>query len=70
MLGDSFVGAAHLHYGIGLNSMQMARADAEAMVAPLADMPTVYNAGYTQDALKELVEAHAVHAVVRGLPLS
>jgi translin len=49
--------------------LHQARVDAEIMVAPLLEMPTVYNAGYTQDALKELVEAHTVHAVVRGLPL-
>ncbi len=49
--------------------LAQARSDAAAMVEPLAAMPTVYNAGYTQDALKELVEAHVVHAVVKGLPL-
>lgn len=62
--------AIHRHEWEDAASMlDQARSDAEAMVAPLADMPTLYNAGYTQDALKELVEAHAVHAVVRGLPL-
>ena len=29
----------------------------------------LYHAGYTQDALKEVVEAHLVFAVVRGVPL-
>jgi len=47
-------------------ALQQARTDAEAMVQPLADYPTLYQAGYTQDALKELVEAHVVYAVVRG----
>ena len=36
------------------------------MVDAIADQPTLYHAGYTQDALKELVEAHLVAAVVRG----
>ena len=38
------------------------------MVEPLADYPSLYYTGYTQDALKELVEAHAVYAVVKGEP--
>lgn len=42
-----------------------ARDEARAMVEPLSDHPTLYHAGYTQDALKELVEAHLVFAVVR-----
>jgi len=49
--------------------LAQARNDASAMVKPLSAMPTVYNAGYTQDALKELVEAHVVYAVVKGQPL-
>ena len=62
--------AIHRHeWEEAASMLYQARADAEVMVAPLREMPTVYNAGYTQDALKELVEAHAVHAVVRGLPL-
>jgi translin len=47
-------------------ALGQARADAEAMVKPLANYPTLYQAGYTQDALKELVEAHVVYAAVRG----
>lgn len=47
-------------------ALGQARADAEAMVKPLANYPTLYQAGYTQDALKELVEAHVVYATVRG----
>lgn len=49
--------------------LSQARAEAAAMVEPLAAAPTIYNAGYTQDALKELVEAHVVYAVVKGKPL-
>ncbi len=43
-----------------------ARQDAERMVQPLADYPMLYHAGYTQDSLKELVEAHVLYAVARG----
>ena len=43
-----------------------ARVAGAAMVDPLADYPMLYHAGYTQDALKELVEAHLVLAAVRG----
>src|SRR6187549_287838 len=57
--------AIHRHeWDEAAKMLHQARADAEIMVAPLLTMPTVYNAGYTQDALKELVEAHSVHAVV------
>lgn len=45
-----------------------ARAAAGEMVMALADYPMLYHAGYTQDALKELVEAHLLFAVVRGAP--
>lgn len=39
---------------------------AAQMVADLADYPDLYFAGYTQDALKELAEAHIVSALVQG----
>ena len=62
--------AIHRHEWAEAEAMlAQARADAAAMVQPLASAPTVYYAGYTQDALKELVEAHAVHAVVRAQPM-
>ena len=41
-----------------------ARRDAQAMVQPLAEYPALYHAGYTQDALKELVEAHLLYAFI------
>ena len=47
-----------------------ARRDAQAMVEPLADHPELYHAGYTQDALKELVEAHLLYAFITGGPLA
>lgn len=46
-----------------------ARLAARAMTADLASYADIYEAGYTQDALKELVEAHTLHAFVRGLDL-
>lgn len=49
--------------------LAQARAEARDMVEAIAGQPTLYHAGYTQDALKEVVEAHLVNAVSRGLPL-
>lgn len=39
---------------------------ARQMSADLAAYPDLYQAGYTQDALKEFVEAEAVYALIRG----
>ncbi|MBE2237634.1 MAG: haloacid dehalogenase [Caldilineaceae bacterium] len=49
--------------------LAQARGEGRAMVEAIAAQPTLYHAGYTQDALKELVEAHLVNAVSRKLPL-
>jgi len=46
--------------------LSQAQQDAAAMVAPLADCPDLYYTGYTQDALKEVVEAHLLHAFITG----
>ena len=43
-----------------------ARQAAAVMNADLIAYRDLYEAGYTQDALKELVEAHVLHAFVRG----
>ncbi len=43
-----------------------ARQDAQAMVEPLAGYPDLYHGGSTQDALKELVEAHLLYAFITG----
>jgi translin len=43
-----------------------ARQAAAVMSADLAGYADMYEAGYTQDALKELVEAHTLYAFVRG----
>lgn len=45
------------------------RESAQAMHDLASAYPDLYYTGYTQDALKELVEAHATHAIIRDLPL-
>jgi len=49
--------------------LSQARQDAAEMVDAIANHPMLYHTGYTQDALKKVVEAHLVFAVVRGTPL-
>ena len=46
-----------------------AKAAAEALTTDVADFPALYHAGYTQDALKEFVEANLTYALVRQRPL-
>lgn len=50
---------------------QIAAADAAAaeLVADVVPFPQLYHAGYTQDALKEVVEAHLTYALIRDLSL-
>ncbi|MCP5097520.1 MAG: haloacid dehalogenase [Chloroflexi bacterium] len=49
--------------------MAEAKAAAETMVAGVIDFPNLYWAGYTQDALKEYVEAYLTYALIRNRPL-
>ncbi len=49
--------------------IQEATEAGKEMVQDVADYPNLYYAGYTQDALKEMVEAHLTYALVRDLPL-
>ena len=49
--------------------LQTARQAAGELSAGVADYPDLYHSGYTQDALKEYVEAYATFALVRGEPL-
>ncbi|MGE5603797.1 MAG: haloacid dehalogenase, partial [Nitrososphaerales archaeon] len=51
------------------NLLGTARQAAGVMAADLAEYGDLYEAGYTQDALKELVEAHTLYAMVRGRPI-
>ena len=46
-----------------------ARDQAHTLVADLKPFPDLYYTGYTQDALKEYVEANLTYAFVRGEPL-
>jgi translin len=46
--------------------MQTAREAARIMAAEVSGHPELYHTGYTQDALKEVAEAHLLYAVVRG----
>jgi len=45
------------------------RAATQEIKAVVADYPELYHSGYTQDALKEVVEAFATYAVIRDEPL-
>lgn len=59
--------AIHRHEWAEAESLlRTARQAAAVMAADLAAYPDMYEAGYTQDALKELVEAEALYAFVRG----
>lgn len=53
----------------GRQQLDAARRAASQMKATVADYPDIYYAGYVQDALKELVEATTVYAIVSGDPL-
>lgn len=44
--------------------LQTARETAAEMIADAQQYPDVYHAGYTQDALKELAEAHITRAII------
>jgi translin len=49
--------------------LDTARQSAQEMVQDVSAYPGVYRAGYTQDSLKEFVEACAVYAMLRGEPI-
>ncbi len=62
--------AIHRHeWAEAAAGLQTARQIAVVMAADLAAYADMYEAGYTQDALKELAEAHLLYAFVRGEPL-
>ena len=62
--------AVHRHeFDEAAGLLAQTRAAAAEMVADLAALPDLYYTGYTQDALKELAEAHLVHAFVTGASL-
>jgi translin len=45
--------------------LEIVRQDARALSEGVADFPDLYHSGYTQDALKEVVEAFATYAIIR-----
>lgn len=49
--------------------LQTAREAAAEMVAEAQQYPDIYHAGYTQDALKEMSEAHITRAIILGEPI-
>jgi translin len=51
------------------NLLNTARQAGSVMAADLTQYADLYQAGYTQDALKELVEAHVLYAFVRDVDL-
>jgi translin len=50
-------------------SLALARQAAEEMIQGVADYPDLYHTGYTQDALKEFVEASATFSLITDAPL-
>jgi predicted translin family RNA/ssDNA-binding protein/predicted Zn-dependent protease len=52
-----------------LDLLRIAGEAAREMTADLKGYPDLYQAGYTQDALKEYVEAEVVHSLIRGSAL-
>jgi len=59
--------AIHRHeWGEAEALLDTARQAASVMTADLTQYHDLYEAGYTQDALKELVEAHTLYAMVHG----
>ena len=49
--------------------IHQARTAADTLVEGVRDFPALYFAGYTQDAMKEYVEANLTYALVRNEPL-
>jgi len=59
--------AVHRHeWETARERLETARAAAEEMRRAVQDYPDLYHSGYTQDALKEVAEAFATYALVRG----
>jgi len=59
--------AVHRHeWDTAQARLETARQAADEIRAQVADYPDLYHSGYTQDALKEYVEAYITYALVRG----
>ncbi len=53
-------------WAVAQERLEIARQAAEEMRAQVKGYPDLYYSGYTQDALKEYVEAYVTYALVRG----
>jgi translin len=51
------------------NKLETVRTAAQELKDIVADYPELYHTGYTQDALKEVVEAFATYAIIHEKPL-
>lgn len=59
--------AIHRHeWDTAQNRLEVARQEADKLRAQVAEYADLYHSGFTQDALKEYVEACATYALVRG----
>ena len=56
-------------WGVAEERLETARQAAKELVEGVRAYPDLYRAGYTQDALKEYVEAFVTYAIVRDEPL-
>ena len=62
--------AAHREeWQVASDKIDQARDEATALMDDLGAFPDLYHAGYTQDALKEYVEAVLTYTIIRGEPL-
>lgn len=52
-----------------LRLLETAQQAATQMIAEAQQYPDIYYAGYTQDSLKEMVEAHITRAIILGKPI-
>jgi len=52
-----------------LTLLETTRQAATEMITEAQQYPDIFHAGYTQDALKEMTEAHIVRAVILGQPI-
>ncbi len=56
-------------WDVANQKLERVKAGGEELKAIVKDFPDLYHTGYTQDALKEVAEAHITLAIVRGEPL-
>jgi translin len=57
-------------WDVAADKIDQARGEATAFIEDLGAFPDLYHAGYTQDALKEYVEAVLTYAIIRREPMA